>query len=168
MFFVVVVVVDSGEELADRGGRSYDSESGMAEEVNLNNNVSARSVSSLLFFLALKLLCSKLNFPPKNRIRNPLADIPRDELMAQVDQFAAEVDMVDIAPMLRKGALVAQDPTAFETLTELDEDEKIALREEITHKWKQPFALYLTIVLASVAAAVQSVELLLPSLFEWP
>lgn len=79
----------------------------------------------------------------------------RNALMSQVDDFATEHDMHDITPILRKGALVAQDPTAFETLTELDEDEKVALREEITHKWKQPKALYMTIILASVAAAVQ-------------
>lgn len=120
----------------------------MAEEVNLNNNISAK------FVFLLDPSCPKLTCAT-TRIRNPLAGIPRAALMSQVDDFATEHSMHDITPILRKGALVAQDPTAFETLTELDEDEKVALREEITHKWKQPRALYMTIILASVAAAVQ-------------
>ena len=71
--------------------------------------------------------------------------------------------MSDISDLLKKGALVAQDPASFEKITELDEDEKTALRREVTHKWSQPRMLYLTIILCSIGAAVQYVRYLILS-----
>jgi hypothetical protein len=62
---------------------------------------------------------------------------------------------MDLAPLLRKGALVAQHPDNFESLEDLDATELEALRNEKTHKWRQPRALYLTVILCSVGAAVQ-------------
>lgn len=58
-------------------------------------------------------------------------------------------------PLLQKGALVAQDPPAFESIEELDDHERDALRNEVLHKWRQPVALYFTVILCSVGAAVQ-------------
>lgn len=58
-------------------------------------------------------------------------------------------------PLLKKGALVAQSPADFEALEELDEEEKEALRQEVTHKWRHPRSLYYTIFLNSIAAAIQ-------------
>ena len=63
--------------------------------------------------------------------------------------------MQDMIPLLKKGALVAQDPPAFEEIAELDEVERDALRNEVLHKWRQPFALYFTVILCSIGAAVQ-------------
>ncbi|EXJ94954.1 hypothetical protein A1O1_00072 [Capronia coronata CBS 617.96] len=88
------------------------------------------------------------------KISNPLADIPRDVLLADVDAFAEENNLTDIIPMLRKGALVAQDPANYESL-DLEEDEKEALRIEVTRKWKHPLSLYVTVVICSLGAAVQ-------------
>lgn len=39
------------------------------------------------------------------RIRNPLAGIPHDKLLRQVDIFAHEQELTDIAPLLRKGKI---------------------------------------------------------------
>ncbi|KAI9842230.1 MAG: hypothetical protein M1837_007375 [Sclerophora amabilis] len=89
------------------------------------------------------------------RIRNPLAGIPRATLLAQVAEFAHQYDMDDITPLIQRGALVAQDPPAFEEIAELEEDEKEALRNEVLHKWRQPFALYFTVIMCSIGAAVQ-------------
>ena len=75
--------------------------------------------------------------------------------MRNVEEFAVEKGMEDILPLLKKGALVAQDPPAFESLEELDEGEKEIIRNEVLHKWRQPRALYITIILCSVGAAVQ-------------
>jgi hypothetical protein len=58
-------------------------------------------------------------------------------------------------PMLIKGALVAQNPAGIDEITELDDEDRRILREEVTHKWKHPRILYLTIVLNSIAAAIQ-------------
>lgn len=89
-------------------------------------------------------------------IRNPLRGIPRDQLLKNVAQFQHDKGLSDdILPLLRKGALVAQNPAGFETLEDLDENEKKALREEVTHRWKQPVPLYYTIFLNSIAAAIQ-------------
>lgn len=62
-----------------------------------------------------------------------------------------------MTPLLLKGAFVAKDPPAFESVEGLTEDEKTAIRNEVLHKWRQPKALFFTIILCSVGAAVQSV-----------
>ena len=89
------------------------------------------------------------------RIQNPLAGIPRETLFRNVEKFANDSNLTDIIPLLKKGALVAQDPPAFEQIDELDQSEKDALRNEVLHKWRQPRSLYLTVILCSVGAAVQ-------------
>ena len=63
--------------------------------------------------------------------------------------------MQDMTALLKKGALVAQDPPAFEQIAELDEIERDALRNEVLHKWRQPKSLYFTVILCSIGAAVQ-------------
>ncbi|KAI6830121.1 MFS transporter [Hortaea werneckii] len=88
-------------------------------------------------------------------IRNPLLDIPKEQLMADVELFAERHGMSEHIPLLRKGALVAQSPADFENIPELDDADRDALRSEITHRWKHPWALYMTIVLNSIAAAIQ-------------
>jgi hypothetical protein len=57
--------------------------------------------------------------------------------------------------LLKKGALVAQDPGNYENMTELDEIEKEALRTEVTKKWTHPWKLYMTVIICSIGAAVQ-------------
>ncbi|KAK7923206.1 hypothetical protein PG985_007277 [Apiospora marii] len=93
------------------------------------------------------------------KIKNPLKGVPYDQLMRDVDAFAEEKGLTEHVALLRKGALVAQDPTSFgENLTgenALDEAEIKALREEVTHKWRLPARLYLTIATCSIGAAVQ-------------
>lgn len=89
------------------------------------------------------------------KIQNPLADIPHDQLMRNVEDFASQYDVTYILPLLKKGALVAQSPQAFESIKDLTTEEKQYLRQEISNKWKHPAALYITIVVCSVGAAVQ-------------
>jgi hypothetical protein len=96
--------------------------------------------------------------------------------MAQVEAFSREQGMEDIEPLLKKGALIAQNPRDFESLPELDEADRAIIRRETTRplpfsppctctylhvtkdKWSQPSALYMTVVICSLAAAVQSVS----------
>ncbi|CCG81374.1 Sugar transporter [Taphrina deformans PYCC 5710] len=47
------------------------------------------------------------------------------------------------------------NPPEFESVEGLDPNEVVALRREVTHKWSQPRALYVTIILCSIGAAVQ-------------
>jgi hypothetical protein len=55
-------------------------------------------------------------------------------LLAQVDEFARERDLTDITDLLKKGALVAQDPSKFEDVEGITEEESDALRNEVLHK----------------------------------
>lgn len=75
-----------------------------------------------------------------------------------MDEFATEYNLTDILPELKKGALVARDPAEFESVPDLTETETTALRDEVLHKWRQPKALYFTIILCSIGAAVQYVQ----------
>jgi hypothetical protein len=88
------------------------------------------------------------------RIANPLAAIPRDTLLRDVEQFAQENNLNDVLPLLRKGALIAQDAGVYEEVG-LDNNERLAIRNEVLHKWNQPMALYMTIFICSIGAAVQ-------------
>jgi hypothetical protein len=81
--------------------------------------------------------------------------IPKAQLLQDVEAYAREYNLVDILPLLQKGALVAQRHHNFENIEELDMNERQALREEVTHRWKHPKTLYYTIFLNSIAAAVQ-------------
>lgn len=83
-----------------------------------------------------------------------MAHLSHDELLRQVDDYAGANDMADNLPLLRKGALAAQESN-FESIVELTEEDKEALRQETNHKWRQTGALYLTIIMCSVGAAVQ-------------
>lgn len=75
--------------------------------------------------------------------------------MEDVDTFANENGLTEIRDLLRKGALVAQAPLAIEHIVELDETERTIFRDEILHRWRHPKTLYFTIVLNSIAAAIQ-------------
>ncbi|CRL17822.1 Sugar/inositol transporter [Penicillium camemberti] len=105
-------------------------EKGYVEQVDLQNNVSAM-------------------------IKNPLANLTKNQVLRDVEEFADEYNVTDILPELKKGALVARDPTEFETVADLTESELTALRDEVLHKWRQPKSLYFTIILCSIGAAVQ-------------
>jgi len=75
--------------------------------------------------------------------------------MRDVESYAQEHQLQDILTMLQKGALVAQSPHLIDTIPGLDELERQQLREETTNRWKHPKTLYFTIILNSVAAAIQ-------------
>lgn len=75
-------------------------------------------------------------------------------MLADVERFATEKGLTEHVHLLKKGALVAQDPGNYENM-DLEGDEKEALRIEVTRKWKHPVLLYTTIIICSIGAAVQ-------------
>lgn len=75
--------------------------------------------------------------------------------MADVEEFAQTNQLDDILPELQKGALIAQNPSGFDNMVELDEGEKDALRHEVAKKWSHTRTLYVTIITCSLGAAVQ-------------
>ncbi|KDN62205.1 hypothetical protein CSUB01_00910 [Colletotrichum sublineola] len=99
-----------------------------------------------------------LNANVDAKIKNPLLGISRADLLRDVDAFAQEKGLQEYTPILRKGALVAQDPTGYEEIDgaeALDQTEIQVLRDEVLHKWRIPKILYLTIITCSIGAAVQ-------------
>ena len=95
----------------------------------------------------------------KAQLENPLTFIPREQLLADAEEFAATHGLAEYTKTIQKGALVARDPTAFETLLELTEEDKRVLRREFTHKWDHPKTLYYMVIMCSIAAAVGGVRL---------
>ncbi|KAJ4348890.1 hypothetical protein N0V95_005069 [Ascochyta clinopodiicola] len=89
------------------------------------------------------------------KVSNPLTGVPYETLMRDVEYFAREHDLEDIIIHLKKGALVAQDPTGFDNIEMLIEEDKRHLQFEKQHKWKHPLQLYVTIIVCSIGAAVQ-------------
>ncbi|KAL5387436.1 hypothetical protein DPSP01_003659 [Paraphaeosphaeria sporulosa] len=98
---------------------------------------------------------TQLTANTEGEIRNPLVGLSKEQLIADVEGFAREHQLEDITPLLIKGALAAQAPALIDEIEELDENDRICLREEITHRWKLPKILYATIILNSIAAAIQ-------------
>ncbi|CAE6405231.1 unnamed protein product [Rhizoctonia solani] len=109
------------------------------------------------------------DYDPKNRLHlaesninaklaNPLAGIPHAKLEEQALEFAHSHGLSEHADLIRKGALVAQDPLGFDSLSQLTPEEKAELQREQTHRWDQPKTLYYLVVLCSMAAAVQGMD----------
>ncbi|KAG1869417.1 hypothetical protein DFJ58DRAFT_766031 [Suillus subalutaceus] len=92
------------------------------------------------------------------KLSNPLRGIPHDRLMADVEIFAQERGMTHLLPELKKGALVAQDPTCYNHLPIFSDEDKRIFTEEVTHKWRQTRTLYYMVVMSSLAAAVQGMD----------
>ncbi|KAL8823122.1 MAG: hypothetical protein Q9191_006153, partial [Dirinaria sp. TL-2023a] len=89
---------------------------------------------------------------------NPLGGIPREQLFADVDKFCTENNLIEYQETFRKGALVAQDPSGYQHLDVLSDDEKRVLEEEHTHKWRHPKQLYYLVIMCSLCAAVQGMD----------
>ena len=98
-----------------------------------------------------------------------LAGLSAEELMLQGETFAIQAGLADQIQEFRKGALVAQNPTGlaflyllltlgFEHISHLTGEDKAIFRREYARKWDQPKTLYSTVILCSVAAAVQGMD----------
>ncbi|KAJ7291226.1 sugar transporter [Mycena rebaudengoi] len=99
---------------------------------------------------------ASINHNVNAKIQNPLHGIPQKVLLARVAAFAKEKELEDVLPFLEKGALIAQNPSGYDKLEILDDADRETISRETTHKWSHPRALYYTVILCSVAAAVQN------------
>ncbi|GJN94492.1 hypothetical protein Rhopal_007574-T1 [Rhodotorula paludigena] len=95
---------------------------------------------------------------PNALLENPLQGISHERLEAMGRAFAREKGLGEFEDEFAKGAQVAQDPLAFESLTLLNDEDRNVLRREVTHKWDQPWRLYSLVVCCSMAAAVQGMD----------
>ncbi|ORY86659.1 and other transporter-domain-containing protein [Leucosporidium creatinivorum] len=92
------------------------------------------------------------------RLENPLAGISLERLQEMGRAFALEKGLEEHAEEFAKGAMVAQDPLAYESLPMLNDEDRRVLGREVTHKWDHPKALYFLVVMCSISAAVQGMD----------
>lgn len=81
---------------------------------------------------------------------NILSHLSRERLLADVDQFVKDKGLEEHIADIRKGALLAQNPTTYQQLEELTQQDKERIHHENTHRWSQPMTLYLTIAICSL------------------
>jgi hypothetical protein len=89
---------------------------------------------------------------------NPLANIPKEQLLSEVDDFVKKNGLEEFAEDFRKGALVAQNPKGYAEFAELNDDDRRVLEREHTHRWDQTFTLWWLVIMCSMAAAVQGMD----------
>ena len=79
-----------------------------------------------------------------NKTINPLKDVPKATLLADVDNFCSEYGLGEHVDTFKEGALVAQAPDDFEAIEEVAEEDKAWLRKAQRNKWAHPRMLYFT------------------------
>ena len=91
------------------------------------------------------------------RLANPLARISHAQLEDMGEKYARKHQIGDQEDIraFQKGAVLAQDPTKYDSVEGLTPEEKILLRKEFTNRWSQPRLMYIVIILCSTCAAVQ-------------
>jgi hypothetical protein len=91
------------------------------------------------------------------KLANPLAGFTAKELSAKGEAYCKDNSIGDEEDIraFRLGAIIAQNFELHEECDGLTADERVALREEVEHKWHQPWQLYLIVILCSTCAAVQ-------------
>lgn len=61
---------------------------------------------------------------------NPLANVPREQLMKDVEEFCHEFDLMDHVDLMKQGALVAQNPSSYQDMPEISDEDKMYLERE--------------------------------------
>lgn len=84
-----------------------------------------------------------------------LQHLTPNELIEQVNEFVDTHDLSEHRDLFQRGALVARNPNARETLDALSTEEKDALIHESNHKWSGSWALYFTVFICATGAATQ-------------
>lgn len=91
------------------------------------------------------------------KIRNPLGDLSHEALSDKVSLFVTQYGFEDKRETFRKAAFVAQRPNQWESVKELDEDDRYWLAREISHKWSLPWQLYMCIIIVCCCPVFQSI-----------
>ncbi|KAK4942861.1 hypothetical protein LTR10_017437 [Elasticomyces elasticus] len=89
---------------------------------------------------------------------NPLSDIPKEQLLQDVETFCSKHNLMDYLDAFKKGALIAQRPYETDKISELTQEDRDILTREHTHRWHQPWMLYFLVIMCSMAAAVQGMD----------
>lgn len=85
----------------------------------------------------------------------PPQRVSREQAIFDAQGFAEANNMAEHSELFGRAALVARNPKEFDTIPELDNEERAALAYERDHKWHGPFMLWYSIGLCAVGAATQ-------------
>ena len=83
--------------------------------------------------------------------------ISRNQLMQDVEVFADKYGLQEHLAVLKQGALVAQNPLGLRDIAgaeRLSEELIQVLEDEVNHKWRMPWKLFLTVATCSIGSAV--------------
>ena len=92
------------------------------------------------------------------KLANPLSSYTKNELRKMGRDYALEHAIAEPEDVraFEIGAVLAKNPEKFNIVDDLTtEEEKAVLNKEFTHRWANPWVLYLVIILCSTCAAVQ-------------
>ena len=82
----------------------------------------------------------------------------REDASKRARAFAEQAGLSELGDVFAKAGLVARDPELFESIPELDEDDRNCLRRETTHRWDHPKQLYMLVICCSLGAVVQGMD----------
>ncbi|KAI4119350.1 MAG: hypothetical protein LQ345_000729 [Seirophora villosa] len=101
------------------------------------------------------------------KLANPLAKFSHTMLEEKGREYAQKYKVGDEedSRAFAMGAVLAQDPSKYETVAGLTEGERKVLHQEDHHRWHQPPALYIVILVCSTCAAVQGMDETVVSVF---
>ncbi|KAF6806319.1 hypothetical protein CSOJ01_08895 [Colletotrichum sojae] len=89
-------------------------------------------------------------------VLNPLRNLSEEVLLQNVALWHAEKELPpDTLDLFKRGAQVAQNPNNLDRIEGLTGEERSALLREETKIWNHPKPLYYTIIISSLAAAIQ-------------
>lgn len=80
------------------------------------------------------------------------------EVLDIANGIIAENGLEEYQDVIRRGALLANDPDNFENRNDITEHEKEVLRREVTHRWHQPPQMYFLAAVGAMAAVVQGMD----------
>ncbi|CEH17877.1 Predicted transporter (major facilitator superfamily) [Ceraceosorus bombacis] len=95
---------------------------------------------------------------PNALLANPLKAFSRVEVAERARAWADEAGLGEDRELFARAALVAQNPTRWDEMPELSQEEKDALTFERDHPYRQPKALWLLVLTVSLSAAVQGMD----------
>lgn len=89
---------------------------------------------------------------------NVLAEYSVEQVMNMGRSFAKKYDLPNEDDIFGRAAALARNPTAYDHMSFLKEDERLACYDEIHHPWRAPKKLLAIIAASAMGAAVQGMD----------
>ncbi|CAM0140929.1 hypothetical protein VKS41_003606 [Umbelopsis sp. WA50703] len=80
------------------------------------------------------------------------------EVLDIANTIITENGLEEYEDVMKRGALLANDPDNYESRTDLSEQEKEILGREVTHRWHQPAQMYFLAAVGAMTAVVQGMD----------